>query len=249
MSGEDANDVTKALAAFGAPSIRYHSFGQSQVKPSSVVMPRREAVPPLPLQTLGTVSPSAPLLRQNEPDAAPEPHLAAVPLAVNPAPLPPAPSPMPPVPAFRRTIDPATVLSRPAPMPPPRPLSERPLGSLSPSSAFAAPAPNPNAPPPSAAFAPSAFPPPASAPRSLITPVSPAPVAVPTGALSSLEPAPRPESQTIGAPPSMTRPVAAPAAMRVDRSAIAEPVRTSATQQMSKIRNLREIFALLATAP
>ena len=26
---DDANDVTKALAAFGAPSIRYHSFGQA----------------------------------------------------------------------------------------------------------------------------------------------------------------------------------------------------------------------------
>ncbi len=40
---DDANDVTKALAAFGAPSIRYHSFGQAQIKPSSVVLPRRAA--------------------------------------------------------------------------------------------------------------------------------------------------------------------------------------------------------------
>ena len=29
---EESNDVTKALAAFGAPSIRYHSFGQAQSK-------------------------------------------------------------------------------------------------------------------------------------------------------------------------------------------------------------------------
>jgi hypothetical protein len=75
MSTEDANDVTKALAAFGAPSIRYHSFGQGQVKPSSVVMPRREPVPPLPLQTLSPSPLPAPS-DENRPAAAIGAHAA-----------------------------------------------------------------------------------------------------------------------------------------------------------------------------
>ena len=61
---DDANDVTKALAAFGAPSIRYHSFGQGQVKPSSIVLPRRVGQPLWPPDE---VSP-APVL-QHEPVA------------------------------------------------------------------------------------------------------------------------------------------------------------------------------------
>jgi hypothetical protein len=243
MSGEDANDVSKALAAFGAPSIRYHSFGQSQVKPSSVVMPRRDPAATLPPQTLTAVPAPAPLLRQNEPDAAPEPHSATVKVA--PAPLSPTASPMPPVPAFRRAIDPAAVLSRPAPMPPPRPLSDRPLGSLTPSAAFVPLAPNPNAPPP-VAFAPTAYP--APSPNKIVTP---APAAASTHALSSMEPAPRPASDSV-APTMVNRPAVAPAmepvAMKTDRPAILEPSGNLAASQTSKFRNLRDIFALLATA-
>jgi hypothetical protein len=247
MSGEDANDVTKALAAFGAPSIRYHSFGQSQVKPSSVVLPRRESVPPPPLQTLGHVPAPAPLLRQNEPDAAPEPHAGAMKLAPMPAPLPPSSSPMPPVPAFRRAIDPAAMLSRPAPMPPPRPLSERPISSLIQSAAFTSPAPNPNAPPPVAAFAPTGFPASAPPPMTVVTPTS---AAMPTQAFSSMEPAPRPPSETVASTIiSRPTPPAAPVAAKPDRSAFVEPSVNPAAVQTSKFRNLRDIFAMLATAP
>ena len=74
MSSEDANDVAKALAAFGAPSIRYHSFGQGRPKvgpvpavPPDVVKPAVVPAAPAPF--------SPPLLRQAEPEAAPEPFL------------------------------------------------------------------------------------------------------------------------------------------------------------------------------
>ena len=111
MSGDSANDVQKALAAFGAPSLKYHSFGPSQVKPSSMVVPRRDVV--APLQPMAPVAP--PVVRQSEPDAAPEPMRAMPPLVPRPSPMSNLASPMPPVPAFRRAIDPAAGLSRPAP--------------------------------------------------------------------------------------------------------------------------------------
>ena len=115
---DDANDVSKALAAFGAPAIRYHSFGQAQVKPSSVVLPRRvvlpgEAVPPT-------------LTRQQEPDAAPE----LIPLTTA------AHEPLPPpvvehrhAPTLRqaepmRAPPPIAAASAPTVAPPPRPLAE-----------------------------------------------------------------------------------------------------------------------------
>ena len=115
MSSEDANDVAKALAAFGAPSIRYHSFGQGRPKvgpvpavPPDVVKPAVVPAAPAPF--------SPPLLRQAEPEAAPEPFLPS-----------PAAAPrqtVPPLaPAFRRTIDQksmATPLRGPSGPPGPR---------------------------------------------------------------------------------------------------------------------------------
>jgi hypothetical protein len=113
---EDANDVSKALAAFGAPSIRYHSFGQATVKPSGIAAPRRPAATALPPTVIETES----FVTQTEPVAAPEPMMEA---RIAPAPMA-APRPSP---VFRE--QPAT---RPAPLfpptptvaPPPRPLAE-----------------------------------------------------------------------------------------------------------------------------
>ena len=113
---EDANDVSKALAAFGAPSIRYHSFGQATVKPSGIAAPRRPAATALPPTVVETEN----FVAQPEPVAAPEPmmetRIAPVPMVA------PRPSPV-----FRE--QPAM---RPAPLfpptptvaPPPRPLAE-----------------------------------------------------------------------------------------------------------------------------
>jgi hypothetical protein len=272
MSSEDANDVTKALAAFGAPSIRYHSFGQGQVKPSSIVMPRREPMPPAPLQALGPLPAPAPLpplafqeplvtpplLRQAEPDAAPEPQIV-------PAPLAPALSPMPPVPAFRRTIDPATVLARPTPMPPPRPLSERPLGSLTPSAApapmasFTPAAPNPNAPPPLmpsvSAFHPSGPAPTAPPAYSPVPAPSPSPTAS-LGPLPTPMPVPRPASDMARAPVDFVPPAVGfsrPSPPLVtptpDRPPMFEHPVAPATRTAAKTASLKEIFALLAAGP
>jgi len=46
MSADEASDVTKALAAFGAPAIRYHSFGHGHLRRSSVVLPSRDRALP-----------------------------------------------------------------------------------------------------------------------------------------------------------------------------------------------------------
>ena len=98
MSSEEANDVTKALAAFGAPSLRYHSFGHQRLKPAA--LPPR----PTPLPSVNSAAPlpgPAPILRQSEPEAAPEPHLVRAPSVV-----PVTESAVPPLaPAFRRTLD------------------------------------------------------------------------------------------------------------------------------------------------
>jgi hypothetical protein len=141
LSPENANDVTKALAAFGAPSIRYHSFGQGQVRPSSVVMPRREVLPPVVAPTLAP-APVLPPVPAPSPQSVPvAPPLLRQPSSVDQTVLietrvvearvaatqstPAAPLPMPPVPAFRRTVEPAVAPPRAAPMPPPRPLIDR----------------------------------------------------------------------------------------------------------------------------
>lgn len=103
---EESNDVTRALAAFGAPAIRYHSFGQSHVKPSSLALPRRAVEATLP--TLPMVEPGTPVIRQNEPTAAPE------------APVPRAMLPEASVPHRASPLFPST----PSVAPPARPLAE-----------------------------------------------------------------------------------------------------------------------------
>ena len=100
---EDSSDVMKALAAFGAPAIRYHSFGQSPVRPSSVVLPRRVALAPEPVLTK----------RQMEPAPEPLPWLRAAPPA----------HPAPP-PAIHQERSPSPIPSDPSAAPPPRPLAE-----------------------------------------------------------------------------------------------------------------------------
>ena len=95
---DDANDVSKALAAFGAPSIRYHSFGQAQIKPSSVVLPRRV----IPATPEGFVT------RQDE-LLAPEP-----PLVMSAPPPVPVPPPFVSAPVF--TSQAASMEARPAPI-------------------------------------------------------------------------------------------------------------------------------------
>lgn len=145
MSTENANDVTKALAAFGAPSIRYHRFSQSQVKPSNVVIPRREPLTPLPIVVPAPMSTQPPILTQvststslppaktlhdkNQPDtisnlnSPPPPRIAsfALPVSVSKPVV-----PMPPMPAFRRAMDPAATAFRATPVAPPRALGDHP---------------------------------------------------------------------------------------------------------------------------
>ncbi len=113
---DDANDVSKALAAFGSPSIRYHSFGQSSVKASVLAPPRRPAVTTLPPTVSGTEA----LVAQPEPVAAPEPTLETrivpAPIVVaRPSPVLREPPALRPAPLFPPT---------PTVAPPPRPLAE-----------------------------------------------------------------------------------------------------------------------------
>ena len=162
MISDDANDVTKALAAFGAPSIRYHSFGQGQVRPSSVVLPQRDvAAAPTPRAAAANPRP-APIPQQAAPSPRPAPNpqqAAPSPRQAGPSPRqdeppvahePRPPTPMPPVPAFRRTLDPAAVAPRPLPATQ-FPSHPTPLGALVRAPAFMAqpaPAPIHHAPPP-----------------------------------------------------------------------------------------------------
>ena len=144
---DEANDVTKALAAFGAPSIRYHSFGQASIRPSSVVLPRR-VQSPAPPDTL------PPAVEQQEPVSAPEP-------VVRSAPTPPPVAESRPVPMLRQAEPVRMPPAEPSPTvaPPPRPLAEwaAPVGQPAPRAMVSTaplvrssnPAPNfPPAPPP-----------------------------------------------------------------------------------------------------
>lgn len=248
MSTEDANDVTKALAAFGAPSIRYHRFSQTQVKPSNVVIPRREPLTPLPVPIVApaplsaqppvltpvTSSAAEPLLRQNEPDAAPEPYLAgaarmasfAVPAAV-PRPI----MPMPPMPAFRRTMDPAVPAFRARPVPPPRALDEHPAEP--PISNQIPPAAQPVAPPYGVVLnaADGAAPNPAAGFRPMPPPLPP--VAMLAEALGSNLPPNVPGHPARGG--TLTN--------------IPMADQPHAGRGQAKVRNLREIFAFIAAGP
>ncbi len=121
---EDANDVSKALAAFGAPSIRYHSFGQGSVKPFPIAAPRRPAATALP----PTASETEAFVPQAEPIAAPEPVVEA---RVAPAPMA-APRPAPLLRESPATRPPPLFPPTPTVAPPPRPLAEwaAPLNSI-----------------------------------------------------------------------------------------------------------------------
>ena len=76
MSNE-ADDVSRALAAFGVPKIRYHSFGQSKVRPASMMQPRRRVGREPELRASSEPEPE---IQQDEPVAAPEP--LPVPVAI-----------------------------------------------------------------------------------------------------------------------------------------------------------------------
>ena len=119
---EESNDVTKALAAFGAPSIRYHSFGQAQSKQPGANPVRRPVAVTVPPATMAPPAASPIFVQQEEPVAAVEPM---------------QPARMLPEPAAMSTPRPAPFLSEPAPAraaplfpstpsvaPPPRPLAE-----------------------------------------------------------------------------------------------------------------------------
>ncbi len=114
---EESNDVTKALAAFGAPSIRYHSFGQAQIKSSGTNAMRRPVMPPVSAPS------TSPAMVQQEPVAAVEalptsslPQATPIPMvAPRPAPFLAEPAPMRAAPLFPST---------PTVAPPPRPLAE-----------------------------------------------------------------------------------------------------------------------------
>ncbi len=109
---DDANDVTKALAAFGAPSIRYHSFGQAQTRLSNIPAQRPAVVAPLASPVVGETEPVAGMTRQDEPVSAPEM-------------LPPAGSVPRPMPAVASATRPAPLFpSSSTVAPPPRPLAE-----------------------------------------------------------------------------------------------------------------------------
>ena len=124
--GEETSDISRALAAFGAPSIRYHSFGQGQARPPGLTLPRRVAqrpalapVPAAPPRAPASLAPdlappiAEPALRldepveqvrQEQPEAAPEtlpvpqPEPQVTPAPVMAAPVMAAPPP-PEVPA------------------------------------------------------------------------------------------------------------------------------------------------------
>ena len=178
---EESNDVTKALAAFGAPSIRYHSFGQAQSKQPGANPVRRPVAVTVPPATMAPPAASPIFVQQEEPVAAVEPMPTAR---------------MLPEPAAMSTPRPAPFLSEPAPAraaplfpsspsvaPPPRPLAEwaAPVSSV-PSRPVPAPLPPAAVPLPAATYvpappvpAPLAYPP---APTAMVSP-SPAPAVLP----------------------------------------------------------------------
>lgn len=243
MATDDANDVAKALAAFGAPSIRYHSFGQSQVRPSPIVPPPRDTIAaaiapvfaPAPIANPPVVQPPdlpgerelGPLLQQEEPEAAPETVPGLVPVEL-------------------RAVDAGPAWARPvktdglaAPQPgtvsatvpsPPRPLAEwaPPMAAMPPPNQVA-----PMMTPPRAKAAGNAMPPaPPSVPvpTMIAAPVPPVPPAPPPPHFA--KPAPEPVLQTTPA---------------VIPEAASPPSSVGALAGNASTRSLTEIFALLAS--
>ncbi len=113
---EESNDVTKALAAFGAPSIRYHSFGQAQARPPGLAAIRRPVLPTEP----PVASPV--IVQQTEPVAAPEPLPGPPVTSQAPPMVAPRPAPLPAEPVPLRA--PLSVAPGATVAPPPRPLAE-----------------------------------------------------------------------------------------------------------------------------
>ena len=274
MPNDDANDVTKALAAFGAPSIRYHSFGQGQIRPSNVVIPRREAAmppaqaPELPPDTAPYLAASpepVPLVRRDVPEASvgirPEAGLD----------LPAWPSPAAPPVAPAKKFTP--VAQGPITAPPPRPLAEwaPPAGAAMPM--------NPSSVEP---VAPRAAPPPPRATSKILNPIPvlatgpeaaspPAPRAAPPllSATVPSAPAARPAPPML-APSAPPRPAPAPSADLQPAPTFAPaplnlpPVSTPSSSLPPRFlpaatkvpgaavsigRSLAEVFELLASAP
>ena len=254
---EEASDVTKALAAFGAPSIRYHSFGPAQVRPSNVVLPRR------PSADAVAAGPGEPLYEQAEPIAAPEPKpvtyqpysgsASSVPLeepqlrkAENPVLTSPHTPTAPPRPA---PLFPAT----PSVAPPPRPLAEwaAPIAPIPPAPQAGAAslppkiAPMPPPPPHSAAPIPPLPPYVAARPAENTQPDTQAaapsvPPAIPAPP-PDLPPPPRPIPTLVAAAPQAA---AAAAEREIEKSQL------TTTKAAAKAgRSLPELFAYLADAP
>ncbi len=125
---DQASDVTKALAAFGSPAIRYHSFGQSAARPSGAAPLRRVNWPTRPPEQ----QPAAERVQQAGPVVAPElgpgvpPHTTAHPAwqeTPQPAPLPSPDVAAPPKPLAEWAVPvtmPVTMLLGSAMMPQPR---------------------------------------------------------------------------------------------------------------------------------
>lgn len=131
MAADEASDVTKALAAFGAPSIRYRSFGQSAGRPSTIVTPSPfvKAEPPSGRQEPEAASaPPTPVAVATQgpppstvPAAPPRPLAEWAPPA-SAAPAPPAPPSLTAaVPSAGAGREPTHVVVPPMPMPMPRP--------------------------------------------------------------------------------------------------------------------------------
>jgi hypothetical protein len=200
MSADEASDVTKALAAFGAPAIRYHSFGHGQLRPSSVVLPSRERA--LPAAELAL-------------EPAPQPILTAAPARLAPprshapllAPLGSPPPGVPPLGAPLRHANPPA--AEPHVAPPPRPLAEwaAPTSPLQAPLPPGRPIPIESAAPVTPSFVPST---PIAAPRQMVppTPVAPTPAVVP----APVAPAPVASPPLVAAAPrrsaSLPEPVA-----------------------------------------
>ena len=231
---EEATDVAKALAAFGAPSIRYQSFSQSQVRPSNVVLPRR---------VFSGAPAHAELLRQAEPEMAAErvepyrepamadaSRLSARPLHEPPAPMPPLFAPAPSVAPPARPLAEWAAPVVPVPLAPVSPQA-RPLVAMQAtnSSPLHSPLPPPPLPPPMLPRPePYRRPEPLNGVASDVAPIPPPPMHAP--------PPPRPPALVASVPP--VQPLGAGVAKSAPGSVAA---RAS--------RSLPELFEFLAAGP
>ena len=239
--GDDSSDVTKALAAFGAPAVRYHSFGHAPLRPSSVVPPRRVPAPP-------AEPPASPMI-QHEPVAAPEPRPS--PHAVPPRMTTPVPAP-----AAREAGRTSLFPPVPTTAPPPRPLAEWAAPITAP--LFGHAEPSREAHPPAVGFTAFQSAPVTAAIGRAESPIVPPPRAQQHMARQATDEwsAPR-ASGVVANPPAAPPPTAAGASLatapRVPASSSA-PAHSIAPQAAVAVearagRTLAEVFALLAAGP